>query len=494
MNLSGNTRQESDVRTFGLAKGVSVQLSTDKVHLVRHYPLKVISLHRVWKPLFDDLKAGRSLSLTQMADYIPQAGIKELTAFIQQLEHRRFLQTSAIPTPAFFPTISVIIPVRNRPRDIQTCLQSLLDLVYPRERVEIIVVDDASQDDTVKSASRYPVKVIPLKKHQQASHCRNLAARQAKGEILAFIDSDCLAHPFWLNELVVAFEDPKVTAVGGLVDAYDSDKQLDLYEKVKSCLKVSPQAKRTAANDPFFYVPACNFLVRRKVFLSAGGFDEHLSVGEDVDLCWRLQKQGHILEYYARGTVYHKHRNTLWPFSKRRFQYGTSEPLLQKLHPEKIKQIRLPLLTLFFWGCLLPGVLAGRPAITSLAFLIWGADIFRQRRKLGRLPVAIRTIAIAVCRGYGAALVHWCAFLSRYYLIWALGLWPVTPFFSGVVTVMHLLNSAVEYATHRSRLKFPAFFFYFTLEQISYQLGVWWGCLEYRRIMPVNPKIAFRSI
>lgn len=491
MTLSSPTKQTSDARMFELAKRVSVHLSTDKVHLVRHYPLKVLSLHAAWKPLFTNLKAGRSLSITQMADLIPQAGMEKLAAFMQQLEHRRFLQASGSKAPAFFPTISIIIPVRNRPREIQACLKSLLDLVYPRERLEIIVVDDASRDDTVEAASRYPVKVIALSEHQQASCCRNIAARQAKGDILAFIDSDCLAHPCWLNELVVVFEDPVVAAVGGLVDAYHTDKQLDLYEKVKSSLIISPHSKRTAEKDPFFYVPACNFLVRREAFLSTGGFDEHLNVGEDVDLCWRLQKQGHILEYRLKGTVYHKHRNTLWPFAKRRFQYGTSEPLLQKLHPEKIKQIRLPLPTLFFWASLLLGILAGLPGVTALSLFIWGVDIFRQKRKLGRLPVSIRTIALAVARGYGAAFIHWGAFLSRYYVIWALVMWPVVPLFSGVVTALHLLNSAVEYAKHRSGLNFPVFFFYFTVEQISYQSGVWWGCLEYRRMMPVNPKIAF---
>ena len=70
----------------------------------------------------------------------------------------------------------------------------------------------------------------------------------------------------------------------------------------------------------------CNLLVRKEVFMKLGGFQEDLHVGEDVDLCWRMQDSGYDLEYGPIGKIYHRHRNTVQAFCRRRFDYGTSEP------------------------------------------------------------------------------------------------------------------------------------------------------------------------
>ncbi len=114
----------------------------------------------------------------------------------------------------------MIIPVRNRPREIEDCLFSLGKLDYPESKIEIIVVDDASTDHTPQVASEFPVRLISLRDNRQAPYCRNLAAKNAIGEILAFIDSDCLADPFWLKELISAFKDARVAAVGGRVASW----------------------------------------------------------------------------------------------------------------------------------------------------------------------------------------------------------------------------------------------------------------------------------
>lgn len=119
----------------------------------------------------------------------------------------------------------MIVPVRNRPEDIQACLDSLTVLDYPAEKLEIIVVDDASEDNTPEVVEQYPdVRLLRMTRHRQASLCRNRAAEIARGEILAFIDSDCLADPAWLKELVPAFLDPSLGALGGLVDAAWEEK------------------------------------------------------------------------------------------------------------------------------------------------------------------------------------------------------------------------------------------------------------------------------
>ena len=79
-----------------------------------------------------------------------------------------------------------------------------------------------------------------------------------------------------------------------------------------------------------------------EAFAAAGGFRAELQVGEDVDLTWRLRDAGRRIAYLPRGAVCHAHRSRLWPFMKRRFDYGTSEGLLQQLHPVRGKKMLIP--------------------------------------------------------------------------------------------------------------------------------------------------------
>ncbi|MFC1862814.1 mycofactocin biosynthesis glycosyltransferase MftF, partial [Thermodesulfobacteriota bacterium] len=400
-----------------------------------------------------------------------------------------FLERVGTDAPDDYPRFSIIIPVRNRATEIGDCLTSLLQLRYPADKVEIIVVDDASEDATPTEVEKHPVRLIRLKRNMQASYCRNLGAWVAKGEILAFIDSDCIADPMWLVQLLPAFEDPVLAAVGGRVDSYYEDKRLDLYEKAKSSLIVSSYPKRSERGDPFFYVPACNFLVRRDVFLGVGGFNIHLSVGEDVDLCWRLRKSQYDFEFRPEGIVYHKHRNRLSTFCKRRFDYGTSEPLLQKTHPDKVKQFIVPVAAAGFWSLILLWTLTGQPMFVGVGCLVAVTECLVKNHRYKRFKIGLGMIFTATLRSYMAFIYNVCAFISRYYLILGIICAPLTLVLTLVVGSMHILNGFVEYRLKRAKLYFPWFIVFFTLEQISYQAGVWLGCLRHRLLSPVSPKL-----
>lgn len=491
--------------TYRLRASVRVVFGEKAVHLILSYPLKTIRLQPGWQAALRLLAEQRPVAATQLADTLGAIPLGRVVAFLNQLVFKGFLERSGHLTPASFPLVSVIIPVRNRPEDIVACLNSLTQLHYPSERLELIVVDDASQDPTPEAVAAFPVgpispispigpiKLIRLKRHRQASFCRNVGARHAKGEILAFIDSDCLADPLWLDQLIPAFEDPSLAAMGGKVDAYYHDKPLDWYEKVKSSLMVSRHAKRSERIDPFFYVPACNFLIRRDLFLALKGFDVQLVVGEDVDLCWRLQNQGHALEFSTDGVVYHKHRNRTLAFCHRRFDYGTSEPLLQKLHPQRVKKLLLPPGAVIFWSVLVLSVLTGTWMLALGAGMVVGFDTIIKKWRFDRVPVSLQAVAAAVVRGYGAFAYHLCAFVSRYYLVWALPLLPLTPALSAVLVLMHLITSTVEQSLNQARMRWPLFVWFHTLEQLSYQLGVWWGCARQHRFSSVNPVIVWKG-
>ena len=308
---------------------------------------------------------------------------------------------------------------------------------------------------------------------------------------MLFIDSDCIADPLWLTEIIPAFNDPACCAVGGLIDSFYNNKGLDRYEKVKSPLNMGNLPKRSSERDPFFYVPSCNLLVRKNVFLKLGGFKEDLCVGEDVDFCWRLQDQGYDLEYRPLGTVYHKHRNSMGQFCARRFDYGTSEPLLQQFHAKRVKNFVLPISSAVFWSLILFYFATGLISLPGICVIILITEcIFKWvniRKK--NIPIHFLNLTIAIFRSYLSLLYHSCAFISRYYLFWSLPFLFLWPLLSVTILAVHLLTGVVEYIVKKPRLNFPYFLLLFTLDQLFYQLGVWWGCLKSFSFGPVNPRI-----
>ena len=489
---------ETQLLTYRLGPTARYHLLTDgKPALALLFPLKVVVIHAIWRPLLEDIVKAGTMTLRQMAKKMPHLPLARIEIFMSSLVMKGFLTQEGIADlqAAEYPRVSVIIPVRNRPRDIRACLSSLERIDYPADKLEIIVVDDASNDSTPEMVGRFPgVRLISQTEHRQASFCRNLGAQQARGELLAFIDSDCTADFLWLKALVPAFRDQTIGAVGGLVDAAGEDKGLDRYEMVKSALKMGSWFKRSNPKERFFYVPACNLLVRRELFLNLGGFRESLHVGEDVDFCWRLQDQGLKLEYRPVGQVLHRHRNQIGSFFHRRFEYGTSEPMLQTLHPDRVKTLYFPVSESLFWMLLILSLLLPMPLLLAVCGGLWITSLWRNDRKLRdyKIPVSVWTVARSTMRSYLSFGYHCCSFISRYYLMAGLALLPIIPLAGVMITGMHLLTGMVDYGVRRPRLPLLSYLFYFSAEQIAYQSGVWWGCLRNLNFKPVFPGITHK--
>ena len=173
------------------------------------------------------------------ADYLSgrddrQAG--PLLSLLDKLCRLRLLEWG--PAPGFAPLVSIIIPVYNRAGEIRECLESLLALSYPEDRLEIIVVDDGSTDHLQEEVGRYPVRLLGYPDNRGKPRPGTWGWQQARGEIIAFIDSDCVAEPHWLSELMPYFQDPRVALVGGYVAAYFRETWLDRYEAAASPLNM----------------------------------------------------------------------------------------------------------------------------------------------------------------------------------------------------------------------------------------------------------------
>ena len=359
------------------------------------------------------------------------------------------------------------------------------------------MVDDASTDHTPSVISRFPVRLLTLEENRQAPFCRNLGARKATGEILAFVDSDCLVTPRWLNELLPVFRDTRVSVVGGRVGAWFDQSALDRYEAVNSSLIMGQHAMRSQPKNTFFYVPSCNLLVRRKVFLDVKGFQEELVVGEDVDLCWRIQDAGYQVAFQPQGTVFHKHRNQVRAFCRRRFDYGTSEPLLQKRHRARRKKMVFPFRAFLFLSTAIAFFFTGFLPLLILCATILILDSLNRRKPIYKEGLPLSTFAIlkAVLRSYLSFGYHLCAFVSRYYLIWGFLFVCLLPSFSFVVLSLHLIVTMVaSNIIKKPRLNPLWFLLFFTLDQLSYQTGVWWGCVKQRDFGSINPKVVWPGI
>ncbi len=468
------------------------------------FPLRAVFVHDFWHPVLaclghDDHDTDSWVPLERIAETVPHIPPDQVERFLNTLIQKGYVAQEGFLRldDADCPAVSVIIPVRNRPAEITACLASLARLDYPAEKLEIIVADDASEDDTPEAVARFPeVRLLRMQQRRRASFCRNRAADAARGDILAFIDSDCLADATWLRELVPAFRDPALGALGGWVDAASEENGLDRYEKVKSALNIGSWFKRSEQAERFFYVPTCNFLVRGSAFLSLRGFREDLHVGEDVDFCWRLQDAGHVLEYRPMGKVSHRHRNRITAFCARRFDYGTSEPVLQQIHAGRVKTLYMPWSESLFWLFVLSAMVlkTALPFFPGATLLLWDCIKKHGRLKTRKIPVTRGQTFTAVVRGYLSFVHHCCGFISRYYLVALPAVALISPQAAAVMAGMHLTSGVVEYAVRKPRLNPLSFLFFYTLEQASYQSGVWWECIHRVNFSPVLPRIVHKRV
>lgn len=389
----------------------------------------------------------------------------------------------------FEPSVSIVVPVYNRAGEIGSCLEALLALHYPAARREIIVVDDGSTDDTAAVVSRYPVKLLRLPQNRGQSAARNAGVRAAGGEIIAFIDSDCIAAPDWLRQLVPYFQDARVALVGGYVDSFYRESRLDRFEEVQSPLNMGKEMAFGSAAASDFYVPTCNVLIRKAAYLAVGGLDEELRLGEDVDLCWRLKETGHRLLYVPQGKVRHKHRNRLGEILRRRFEYGTSEGFLFSRHGQVKKRFpwKPAALTFFILCCL--GVLTRSPLFLPVAALLAGGEAWRRRRELRRktgVQLSSTTVLPAILKDFFASAFYLTFHLVRYYLVLILGLALLVPAAAPLVALLIFFPVLVEFARKKPRLSLPVFLFLYLAEQACYQAGVFWGCLTWKSFRPYH--------
>jgi mycofactocin glycosyltransferase len=463
---------------FSPAAGTSLREDPDGFFLLSRLPVRILRLNR---PLFRLLRHIRDgVGLPGFVNRNPGLDTGNLLNILLSLVSRGYLKLESLAEIDSYPRVSIIIPVRDQPGDLRECLASLADLHYPADLREIIVVDDGSKKDVSSIITSDNIRIIRLEKSQGPAAARNIGAGQAGGDILAFLDADCTAGENWLKEIVPFFRAASVGAVGGRVAGYYQKGFLDRYEATASSLNMGNRILLEGKSTSSFYVPTANMLVRRDIFMSTGGFRAGMRIGEDVDFCWRLRDLGHSLLYVPFGTVAHKHRHRLDKMLLRRARYGTSEAALYRSHRDKRKSLQIPLFSGLSFLALALAVLLSYPQPLGVIPAFFGLDLWRRSittRKY-KMGIASGQLCYSALRSFLSFFYFAFFHLARYYLVLLIGLgfwWCPFWIFGGLAIIY---ASIVDYLTKKPNLFYPIFLFFYLLEHLAYQLGVFWGCLK----------------
>jgi GT2 family glycosyltransferase len=220
------------------------------------------------------------------------------------------------------PKISIVIVNLNGKQNLIKCFVSILKLNYPKDKIEVIVVDNGSTDgstDLIKNKFGW-IKLLKNAKNEGFAKPSNAGARAASGEYVAFLNNDMMVTRNWLIELVNSIKSNDAQCAGSVIMDWYGDL-LDFaggsinffgmgyqYGFKKKMSEVEPEFDK---DKPLFFACGGSMLVEKKLFLDIGGFDEdYFAYFEDVDFGWRLNILGHKVVLSVKSRVYHKHHST----------------------------------------------------------------------------------------------------------------------------------------------------------------------------------------
>lgn len=287
--------------------------------------------------------------------------------------------------PLVRPSATVVIPVRDRPDELDRCL---VTLDARRRRLPILVVDDGSADPTAVIAvcARHGAWLLRLPTSGGPAAARNAALTWVRTELIAFLDSDCIAPGDWVDATLGYFEDPRIAAVAPRVRSLIGDGFVGRYAAARSPLDMGGRPCGVAPGNLVSYVPTAALVVRRSAI--GEGFDPDLRYGEDVDLIWRLHDAGWRIRYAPSIEVDHEDPEDWRTLLRRRWAYGSSAGPLAERHGARLAPVVL------------------QPAATLVAALL-----------LTRRPVAALGVA-AVRAAWTARKLHRSGVPAGWSVLW----------------------------------------------------------------------------
>ena len=277
--------------------------------------------------------------------------------------------------------VSIVVPTYNEEKLLPLCLDSIKKLDYPAEFVEVIVVDNGSTDTTRSLAEAAGAKVL-RNDHLGVAGLRNLGAKQAAFEILAFIDADCLVENDLLKKASIYFEADDIAAWGAPPAI---PEQASWVQKTWYLVR-----KKEKPVQEVEWLESMNLFVRKREFMAVGGFSESLVTCEDVDFSYRIRTVGRIISDSDLKVVHLGEARTLREFVKKEIWRGKSNLTGVFKHGLSLKELPSLAVPLYF-GILLPIVVLFTILIPNslwtgasllLILLPSVAVLFKMRKKL----------------------------------------------------------------------------------------------------------------
>ena len=218
------------------------------------------------------------------------------------------------------PSVSIIIPAYNEEKSIAKTIKAVKKLIYPK-KVEIIVVDDGSIDNTYNMVKKIKGIKVLSKKHEGKAKALNYGLKYARGEIVACIDSDSYPEKYALLKTVPFFE-KNVAAVTTSVFVKNANSLIQRLQRIEY-LFTAWTRKILEHLNAVYATPGPMSLYKRKVLLKVGGFDEK-NLTEDIEIAWRLLKHKYKIKMSLDAKTYTTAPKTLkkWWHQRLRWNVG----------------------------------------------------------------------------------------------------------------------------------------------------------------------------
>lgn len=305
---------------------------------------------------------------------------------------------------------SIVIPVYNRPKEVEELLESLCQQTF--KDFEVIVVEDGSTEKSDMICEKYKDQLdikYYFKPNSGPGPSRNYGAEHSQGDYLIILDSDVIVPEGYLSILQNELDHKPCEAFGGPDRAHES------FTPIQKAINYSMTSFFTTGGIrggkqkmDKFYPRSFNMGIRRDVFQNVGGFAP-IRYGEDIDLSTRLFKAGYDCKLFPDAYVYHKRRVKFSSFFRQVKHSGEARVMLKRKYPETFKlvhllpaafvigNIALVLLSIFHrWWWILP-----IPFYMALVFI----DSLTKNKNL---KVALLSIPAAYCQlfGYGIGFIE----------------------------------------------------------------------------------------
>ncbi|MFW6203522.1 MAG: mycofactocin biosynthesis glycosyltransferase MftF [Actinomycetota bacterium] len=388
--------------------------------------------------------------------------------------------------PVGLESVTVVIPVRDRCRQLDLLLRSVPG------GVRVIVVDDCSADpeEIATAAAAHGADVVRQRVNLGPAAARNTGLEQVRTPYVAFVDSDVTLAPDTLAILLRHFHDPKVALAAPRIlgrNPAAGETWISRYENGRASLDLGRHPALVRPRAPVAWLPSACVVAR--VAALGDGFDAGMRVGEDVDLVWRLARQGWRVRYEPAAAVHHENRTGFAEWWARKLYYGTgAQPLAERHGRDVAPAVLSPWATAFAAGVLTQhrwSLAAGGVVALSAFHRIAGrVGASGQSGRIG-LRLTAGGAAAALMQGSALMLRHW---------------WPaaaVGSVFSRrlrrALVAAAVVDSAVEYARTDTDLDPLRFAVARRLDDLAYGTGVWLGALRRRSVRCLLPDVTAGS-